>query len=102
MAYVNHEINYLITLDPTAARERILEALRKAKLHKEDAAKSLDCNYGTLLRWIKRLSLEKKIAMLTKQAKKEGWFHGRTGGRPLGSTVENGATPRKKKRVKPG
>lgn len=101
MAFVNHEINYLIALNPSEAKERILKALRKAKLHKEDAAKILECNYGTLLRWIKRLSLETQIKKMSKAAKKEGWFHGKTGGRPIGSTVENGAAPRKKKRVKP-
>ena len=100
MAYVVHEVNALISVDPEKAKSRILTALKKSKWHKEDAAKILDCNYVTLLRWITRLRLEKKIASETKFAKKAGTFHDRKGGRPLGSTVANGAkTP--KKRAKP-
>lgn len=99
MAYVIHEVNALISVDPEKAKAKILAALKKAKWHKEDAAKVLDCNYVTLLRWITRLRMEKKIASETKLAKKAGTFHDRKGGRPKGTTVANGASP--PRRAKP-
>lgn len=94
MTYANHEINALITIDPAKAKEAICEALRSAGMHKGNAAKALGCTHSTLLRWIDKLDLDAEIAKLMKQAEKKGWrFNGRTG-RPLGTTVENGAKPR--------
>lgn len=102
MAYANHEINALISIDPEKAKDLILSALKKAKMHREEAAANLDCNYGTLLRWIVRLSMQREIARLTKAAKKEGWYHGRKGGRPTGTTIANGAARRGSRRATPG
>lgn len=104
MAYANHEINALITIDPDKARDLICEALRAAGMHKGNAAKDLSCTHSTLLRWIEKLNLDARIAKLMKVANKEGWrYNGRTG-RPKGTTIENGAAPRgpakKNRRVK--
>lgn len=97
MAYVCHEINALISIDPNLAKQRILATLREAKMHRGLAAEKLGCNYATLHRWIKRLELDGSIAFLAAKAKREGWFHGRTGGRPHGKVAKKS---RAKKRVK--
>ena len=100
MAYVIHEINALISIDPTKAKKTILAALKKAKMHKEDAAKLLGCNYVTLLRWISRLDMEAEIEEANTLAKKQGKFHDRKGGRPLGTTVANGAARPQRTKVR--
>jgi predicted transcriptional regulator len=94
MAYANHEINALITIDPNKAKDAICAALRDAGMHKGNAADRLGCTHSTLLRWIAKLDLDARIEKMLKQAEKDGSrFNGRTG-RPQGATVENGAAPR--------
>jgi uncharacterized protein YjcR len=83
MAYVSHEINALISIDPKLAKKRIIDVMREAQMHRRAAAKKLGCDYATLHRWIKRLELETTLERLMVKAKREGWFHGRTGGRPV-------------------
>lgn len=100
MAYVIHEINALISINPEKAKKTILSALKKARMHKEDAAAELGCNYVTLLRWISRLSMEKDIEAANDLAKKQGKFHDRKGGRPVGTTVANGAARPKRTKAK--
>ena len=90
----NHPIAALIIVDPKAAKLRILDHLRRAKMHRGDAAIAIGCAHSTFLSWVRKLDLEDEIGRLERKAKREGWHHGRIGGRPLGSTVENGAAPR--------
>lgn len=84
----------LIRERPQAARLAICLALFLSGMSKSDAAKRLKCTHGTLLRWIAMLKLEKRIELMTNDAIKNGWHHGRKGGRPKGATVANGAAPR--------
>lgn len=98
----NHEISALIRVAPKEAEKKVLAALRARKMHKGDASKLLGCAHSTLIDWIRLLGLAPKIEKLDAQAKKEGWHHGRNGGRPRGSTVENGAAPRGSKSANPG
>ncbi len=97
----NHEISALIRVQPAEAAKRILAALRETGMHKGEAAKRLGCAHSTLLSWIAQLHLAQKIEALAEKARKEGWHHGRLGGRPPGTTVANGAAPRGS-RVNPG
>lgn len=90
----NHEISALIRVNQKEAKRRILAALRETGMHKGQAAKRLGCAHTTLLSWISQLGLAPEIEALDAAARKAGWHHGRVGGRPLGSTVENGAAPR--------
>ena len=99
----NHEISALIRVGNRAkAKEHILNALRASKMHKGDAVKRLRCAHTTYLFWVEQLGLAKVIEVLEAKAKKEGWHHGRKGGRPLGTTVANGAAPRGSRVVNPG
>ena len=97
----DHEISAYIRVKPEEAKKRLLAALREAGMHKGEAAKALGCAYTTLLKWIDKLDLEETIQSMTERAEREGWHHGRKGGRPVGSTVANGAAPRGS-RVNPG
>lgn len=90
----DHVIAALIVADPKQARARLIERLRKARMHKGDCAAAIGCAHSTLLRWIRKLRLEPEIEKLEARARREGWHHGRVGGRPEGSTVANGAAPR--------
>ncbi len=75
-------IGYLIKVHPNQAKVKILDALRKAKMHKGNAAVILGCRHATLLDWLTVLDLHKTVERMIVQAKREGWFHGRVGGRP--------------------
>lgn len=97
--YQKHELGSLIEYKPKEATERILNALREAKAHKADAAKLLGCSHGTLLRWIAKLGIGPQIDKLVAKAEREGWHHGRTGGRPRGSVKVKAARPAKKRRA---
>ncbi len=94
MAYSNHEINALITVEPAKAKKIILAALKVAGMHKGRASKELSCAHSTLLRWIEKLSLDAEIAQMMEVAERRGWRHNGRTGRPKGSTVANGAAPR--------
>lgn len=99
MAYANHEINALMTIDPKKAGDEICKALRKAGMHKGNAAKAIGCQHSTLIRWIKKLNLGKRIAVMLKQGEKEGWrYNGRTG-RPKGSTKKTRQVAVRSKRI---
>ena len=98
----NHEISALIRVNPKEAKRRILAALRQTKMHKGDAAKLIGCVPSTFISWITQLDLAPEIERLAKKARTEGWHHGRKGGRPVGSTVANGAAPRGSRQVNPG
>jgi transposase len=82
VAYRRQEIGQLVTLDPIQARERVLDALRGAGMHRRAAAEALGCTVQTLLRWIEALGLGREVARLSVLAARDGWHHGRTGGRP--------------------
>lgn len=95
----NHEISALIRVQPKEAAKKVLAFLKDAKMHKGDAARQIGCAHSTLISWIRQLELAPEIEKLEAKAKKDGWHHGRVGGRPLGSTVANGAAPRGSKVV---
>jgi len=99
MAYTNHQINALITLEPAKAKKIILAAFKESKMHRQDAAKALECNYGTLLRWIDRLGIHDEINRMTKLSKKEGWHHGRKGGRPVGTGTKKATAKKASKKA---
>lgn len=94
MAFTQQEITALMVIDPVSARHRIVEALRASGMHMGEAAASLGCSYMTLQRWIAKLDLGAQVEVMKTKSVKEGWHHGRKGGRPLGATVANGAAPR--------
>lgn len=84
--YESHQINALILLKPEEATKIILQALRKAKMHKAKAAKILGCSHATLIRWFDRLDMRDKVDRLQERAKREGWhFEPVRSGRPKGS-----------------
>jgi transposase len=95
--FQKHDLSALIEAKPKEAAERIMVALRQAKAHKADAAKRLGCSHQTLLRWIAKLGIGAQVDKLIARAEREGWHHGRTGGRPQGSGDK---IPRKRRGAK--
>lgn len=79
-------LTHLIHTHPEAARKQILDALRKSGMHKGEASKLLSIAHPTLLRYIAALRLADEIDRLVEVARREGWHHGRIGGRPAGAT----------------
>ena len=65
-------------------------------MHKSNTAKALGCTHGTLLRWIAKLKMVVEVQVLTAKAPTEEWYFAGNRGRPKGSTVANGASPRRK------
>lgn len=96
MSYVNHDINAMIFLNQESAKKRILDVLKKTKMHKGEAAKELGCSHATLLRWIARLQLDEAIDKLQARAHEKGWHFRRnpSSGRPKGSKDKK---PRKRR-----
>lgn len=93
-----HEMGYLIRFDQLEAKKRLLAALRKAGTHKGDAAKIFECNHKTLIRWIDELGISGDVEAMIATAIKEGWHHGRVGGRPRHELTSKPARKAKGKR----
>lgn len=87
MSYSTHPINALIVLDPKEASKKILKVLKEVGMRKGDAAATLGCSHGTLIRWIEKLNLSSTIDAMYEVAKSEGWAYERRpgSGRPRGS-----------------
>ncbi len=83
----SQQMRALITVEPGKAKEKILAALKTSKVHMATAAAALGCTHGTLLRWIADLELTRAVEQMKGKAIKEGWHHGRKGGRPVGKTA---------------
>lgn len=83
MGYARKLITALIEVeDRERATGMILEAFRRAKCLRSEAARILGCDRETLAIWVRRLALEAQLTKLEAQAKRQGWHHGRVGGRP--------------------
>lgn len=78
------QLTALLIIDPGRVRAEILRAFKRARAHREEAARLLGCGRVTFIRWVERLGMEKELARLEEQAKAEGWHHGRVGGWPRG------------------
>lgn len=81
MPYVKKKMGALIMLDPAAARVQMMDAYQAAGCSKRDASIILGCNEHTFQNWTKKLGIEKDLETMRKRAVKEGWYHGRHGGK---------------------
>lgn len=67
MAYVNHEIGFLVRCRPEEAKVRILESYQRALGFNQDAAAHLDASVTTLKRWVKALGIVDDVDKLRKR-----------------------------------
>lgn len=81
-----HKMAAMIMVDPAKARREILVAFRNAGASRGDAAVNLGATRNTFARWVEALGLVDELAEVEARAVKQGWHHGRVGGRPMGST----------------
>lgn len=82
MAYRPVTLGSLIEVDPKEAKKQIENAFIKAHAKRADAAVHLGISVYTLVRYVHKLSLTKRLEQIEERAKKEKWHHGEVGGRP--------------------
>lgn len=92
----------MVRLDPKKLERIMIAALRKAGMHRGGAAADLGVSHAAISRWITRLGIGDQVAELEQRALKEGWHHGRRGGRPLGATDSVERRPRSDRGVPRG
>jgi DNA-binding XRE family transcriptional regulator len=83
--YRKLELSTLVAANAREARARIVEAYMDAGCSRQDAAHALGVSKRTLARFVDSLELTAKLATLEAKALRDGWHHGRLGGRPLGA-----------------
>jgi hypothetical protein len=71
--------------EPAKARDAIIAAFKRAQCNREVTAKLLKISKRSLSRYIELLEMSAKLDALEVKAIRDGWHHGKLGGRPLGA-----------------
>jgi hypothetical protein len=81
MSYRRHDLSALIVTDARAAAKVVLEAYRRARCSRKEAARLLGCSRaGTWGRWVQRLDragtgVTAAMRRMKRAAKAEGWHN---------------------------
>jgi hypothetical protein len=67
-----HKIRHLWHLEPETAKKMVLDAIKKAKGRKAEAAQILECKHGTMLAWIHEFGIEAEVEAIVEQLRAKG------------------------------
>jgi len=77
-----HDFTALVRSNPAEAKEKLIADYKAAHCCLTDVALKHGVQLRTVGAWVKELGIGVELLLLEDQAKKEGWHHGRRGGRP--------------------
>jgi hypothetical protein len=76
-------IGALVICDPDRARREIIRAFRDSGANRQDTAAALGVGRNALTKYVATLGITEELNELEDTAKRNGWHHGRVGGRPV-------------------
>ncbi len=85
---VGATLRHLVHVNPKAAREAIVLAIKAAGFERIKAATLLGVGYSTLFRWIHLLKMDREVETLIYEAEKSGKRRANKGGRPKSSATK--------------